>query len=137
MQQPCKKGAGNVFDPLKNLFYRCMRVNLWVLDHHNWWVEYPQSRKPKREWQNWTHQELMRLDCIEDRPRPNLLQEEEEEVDPHLPLQNTWEEQIQMIILWPASQVKVIGMQETPVGREKTGTSKIEFTHISFYGCEC
>ena len=26
------------------------------------------------------------------------------------PLQNTWEEQIQMIILWPASQVKVVGV---------------------------
>ena len=45
---------------------------------------------------------------VEDRPKPNLLQEEE--VDPHLPLQNAREEQIQTIILWPASQVKVVGV---------------------------
>ena len=40
----------------------------------------------------------MRLDRIDEKPKPNLVQEEEE-VDPHLPLQNVWEEQIQMIIL--------------------------------------
>ena len=45
---------------------------------------------------------------VEDRPKPNLLQEEE--VDPHLPLRNAREGQTQMIILWPASQVMVIGI---------------------------
>ena len=53
----------------------------------------------------------MRLDCVDDKSRPNLLQEEEEEeVVPHLPLQNIQEEQIQMIILQPVSQVKVAGI---------------------------
>ena len=71
----------------------------------------------------------MRLDHIDDRPKSDLLQEEEEEVDHHLPLQNAQEEQIQMIILLPASQVKVTGIG-TLAGREKTGTSKIEPTHM-------
>ena len=53
----------------------------------------------------------MWLDHVDDKSRPNLLQEEEEEeVVPHLPLQNIWEEQIQMIILQPVSQVKVAGV---------------------------
>ena len=30
------------FGPLNNLLYLYTWVNLWVLDHHNWWVEYPQ-----------------------------------------------------------------------------------------------
>ena len=34
-----------MFDLLKNLFYLCMRANLRVLNHCNWWVEYPQSRE--------------------------------------------------------------------------------------------
>ena len=72
-----------MFDLSKSLFYLCMRANLWVLDHRNWWVEYPQSQKPKREQQNRRCQELMRLDRIDDKLKPNLLQEEEE-VDPHL-----------------------------------------------------
>ena len=56
----------------------------------------------------------MRLDHVDDKPRPNLLQEEEEEeMGPHLPLQNIWEEQIQMIILQPVSQVKVAGIGDT------------------------
>ena len=60
-------------------------------------MEYPQSWKPRRERQNQRCQELMRLDRIGDRLKPNLLKEEE--VDPHLPPQNAQEEQIQMIIL--------------------------------------
>ena len=60
----------------------------------------------------------MWLDCIDDKPKLNLLQEEEEEVDPHLPLQNTWEEQIQTIILWPASQVKAAGVGDAGGQRE-------------------
>ena len=100
-----------MFDPSKNLFYLCMLVNLWVLDHHNWWVEYPHFQRPRREQQNRRHPESMWLDRIDDRPKPDLLQEEEEEeVGPHLPLQNAREEQIQMIILWPVSQVKVAGI---------------------------
>ena len=71
---------------------------------------------------------LMRLDCIDDRPKPDLLQEEEEGVGHHLPLQNTWEGQIPMIIQWPASPVKVAGVEDA-------GTSKIESTHISFHRC--
>ena len=59
----------------------------------------------------------MRLDCIDDRLKPNLLQEEEEE-DPHLPLQNVWEEQIQAITLQPVSQAKVAGIGDTGGQRE-------------------
>ena len=92
-------------------------MDLQVLDHCNWWVVYPQSQKPKREQQNWRCQGLMRLDHIDDRLKPNLLQEEEE-VDPHLPLQNAWEEQIQMIILWPASQVKAAGVGDASRQKE-------------------
>ena len=58
----------------------------------------------------------MQLDHIDDRPKPDLLQEEE--VDHHLPLQNAQEEQIQIIILWPASQVKVAGIGDTSGQRE-------------------
>ena len=58
----------------------------------------------------------MRLDRVDDKSRPNLLQEEEEVV-PHLPLQNVREEQIQMIILQPVSQVKVEGIGDA--GRQK------------------
>ena len=65
-------------------------------------MEYPQFLRLNREQQNRRHSESMRLDCIEYRPKPDLLQEGEEEVDHHLPLQNAWEEQIQMIILHPA-----------------------------------
>ena len=53
----------------------------------------------------------MRLDHVDDKPRPNLLQEEEE-VGPHLPLQNVQKEQIQTIILQPVSQVKVAGIAD-------------------------
>ena len=61
----------------------------------------------------------MRLDRVDDRPKPNLLQEEEEEeVGPHLPLQNVREEQIQMITLQPVSQVKVAGIGDTGRQRE-------------------
>ena len=109
-QQPGKKSVGNVFDLLKNLFYLCMRANPWVLNHCNWWVEYPQSQKLKREQcRTRDAKSLIRLDCIDNKLRPNLLQEEEE-VDPHLPHQNIREEQIQMIILWPASPVKLAGI---------------------------
>ena len=50
----------------------------------------------------------MQLDRADDKSRPNLLQEEE--VVPHHPLQNVWEEQILVIILQPVSQVKVAGI---------------------------
>ena len=63
----------------------------------------------------------MWLDHIDDKSRPNLLQEEEEEeaeVVPHLPLQNVWEEQIQMIILQPVSQVKVAGIGDASGWKE-------------------
>ena len=59
----------------------------------------------------------MRLDRVDDRPKPNLLQEEEE-VDPHLPLQNAREEQIHTIILRPVSQVKVAGVGDAGRQRE-------------------
>ena len=49
------------------------------------------------EWWNWRHLELMWLGCIDDKPKLDLLQEEEE-VGHHLPLQNAQEEQILMII---------------------------------------
>ena len=71
---------------------------------------------------------------VDDKSRPNLLQEEEEEVGPHLLLQSVWEEQIQMIILPPVSQAKVTGIGDAG---KKTGTGKIELAHISFYRCEC
>ena len=51
----------------------------------------------------------MWLDRVDEKSRPNLLKEEEEVV-PHLPLQNVQEEQIQTIILQPVSQVKVTGV---------------------------
>ena len=61
----------------------------------------------------------MWLDHVDDKSRPNLLQEEEEEeVVPHLPLQNIWEEQIQMIILQPVSQVKVAGIGDASGQKE-------------------
>ena len=114
-----KKGTGDVFDPLKNLLYLCTWANPWVLDHHNWWVEYPQFQRLRREWQNRRCPESMRLDRIDDRPKPDLLQEEEEEeVDHHLPLWIAREEQIQMIILWPASQVKATGIGDASGQRE-------------------
>ena len=62
----------------------------------------------------------MWLDHVDDRLKLNLLQEEEEEeeVDPHLPLQNVREEQIQMITLQPVSQVKVEGIGDAGRQRE-------------------
>ena len=65
----------------------------------------------------------MQLDCIDDRLKPNLLQEEEEEEeeeeeDPHLPLQNIQEEQIRMITLQPVSQVKAAGVGDAGGQRE-------------------
>ena len=61
----------------------------------------------------------MWLDRVDDRPKPNLLQEEEEEeVGPHLPLQNIREEQIQTITLQPVSQVKVAGIGDAGRQRE-------------------
>ena len=71
-----------------------------------------------RERQNRRHPESMQLDCIDDRPKPDLLQEVKEEVDHHLPLQNSQEEQIQMIILQPASPVKPTGIGDTGRQRE-------------------
>ena len=56
----------------------------------------------------------MWLGHVDDRPKLDLLQEEEEEeVGHHLPLQNAWEEQIQMIIQQSASPVKVTGVGDT------------------------
>ena len=61
----------------------------------------------------------MWLDCVDDRQKPNLLQEEEEEEeDPHLPLQNVLEEQIRMITLQPVSQVKATGIGDASRQRE-------------------
>ena len=60
----------------------------------------------------------MRLDHVDDKPKPNLLQEEEKEVGPHLPLQNIRGEQIQMITLQPVSQVKVTGIADASKQKE-------------------
>ena len=69
-----------MFDPLNNLFYLYTRANLRVLDCHNWWVEYPQCQRHRKEWQNRRCPESMWLDRVGDRPKLDLLQEEE--VDP-------------------------------------------------------
>ena len=60
----------------------------------------------------------MRPDCIDDRPKPDLIQEEEEGVDHHLPLQNAHEEQILMIIRWLVNPVKVAGIGDAGRQRE-------------------
>ena len=60
----------------------------------------------------------MWLGCIDDKLKPNLLQEEEEEVGPHLPLENIREEQIKTITLQPVSQVKVAGIGDASSQRE-------------------
>ena len=62
----------------------------------------------------------MWLDHADDKSKPNLLQEEEEEevVGPHLPLQSGQEEQIQMITLQPVSLVKATGIGDTSRQRE-------------------
>ena len=52
----------------------------------------------------------MRQGHADAKSKPNLLREEEEEVDPHLPLQNGQEEQTQMTTLRPVSLVKVAGI---------------------------
>ena len=79
----------------------------------------PPVPEARREWRNRRRPGSMRLHCVNDRPKPDLLQEEEEEeVGHHLPLQNAWEEQIQMIILWPVSQVKVTGIGDASGQRE-------------------
>ena len=118
-QQPCRQGAGNVFGPSNGLLYLYTRTNLRALDCHNWWVEYPQFQRPRRELWNRRCLESMQLDRVDNRPKPDLLQEEEEEVGHHLPLQNAWEEQIQMIIPRPVSLVKVAGIEDA--SRQKGG----------------
>ena len=60
----------------------------------------------------------MRLDHADHKSRPNLLQEEEEEVGPHLPLQSGQEEEIQTITLQPVSLVKAAGIGDTGGQRE-------------------
>ena len=62
----------------------------------------------------------MQLDHTDDKSRPNLLQEEEEEeeVGPHLPLQSSQEEQIQMITLQPVILVKAAGIGDAGGQRE-------------------
>ena len=46
MQERCRQCIW----PLEQLaFYLCMQMNLRVLDCHNWWVEYPQFQRPRRE----------------------------------------------------------------------------------------
>ena len=52
----------------------------------------------------------------DDKSKLNLLQEED--VGPHLPLQNGQEEQIQMTTLQPVSLVKVTGVGDTGKQRE-------------------
>ena len=92
-RQLCRKGAGNVFGPSNSLLYLYTRANLRALDRHNWWVEYPQFQRPRRELWNRRCLESMQLDHVDNRPKPDLLQEEEEEeVGHHLPLQNAREE---------------------------------------------
>ena len=90
------KAQATHFGPSSKLLYLYMRVNPLVLDHHNWWVEYPQFQRPRREWWNRRHLELMWLDRIDNRLKLDLLQEEG--VGHHLPLWNAREEQILMII---------------------------------------
>ena len=90
----------------------------------------PQFQRPRREQGNRRHPESMRLGHIDDRPKPDLLQEEEEEVDHHLPLQNAWEEQIQMIIWWPVSQVKVAGIGDA--GRQREDWLRQDWTYPYF-----
>ena len=65
------------------------------------------------EQQNQKHLGLMWLGCTGDKPKLDLLQEEEKEEDHHLPLQNALEEQILMIIQHPASLVKAAGIGDT------------------------
>ena len=60
----------------------------------------------------------MWLDHADDKSKPNLLQEEEEGVGPHLPLQRSQEEQIQMITLQPVSPVKATGIGDAGGQRE-------------------
>ena len=60
----------------------------------------------------------MQVDHTDDKSRPNLLQEEEEEVGPHLPLQSSQEEQIRMITLQPVSLVKAAGIGDAGGQRE-------------------
>ena len=59
----------------------------------------------------------MWLGHTDDKLKPNLLQEEEE-VGPHLPLQNGQEEQIWTITLQLVSLVKVAGIEDTGGQRE-------------------
>ena len=51
----------------------------------------------------------MWLGHVGDKPKLDLLQEEEEDDDPHLPHWNGLEEQILMIIQQPASLVEAAG----------------------------
>ena len=93
VQQPCRKGAGNGFGPSRNPFYLYTLMSPVVLDHHNWWVEHPQSQRLRRELWNRRCLGSTQLDHVDDRTKPDLLwEEEEEEVGHHLPLQNAWEE---------------------------------------------
>ena len=74
----------------------------------------------------------MWLDRVDNKPKPNLHQEEEEEeVGPHLPLQNVREEQIQMITLWPVSQVKVARIGN--VGEQKEDWHQQDWTCPYFF----
>ena len=66
VQQPCRKGAGNMFCPSRNLFYLYTLMNSVVLDHHNWWMEWPQ--RLRRKLRNRKCLGSTRLDCIDDRP---------------------------------------------------------------------
>ena len=62
----------------------------------------------------------MRQGHADDKSKPNLSLEEEEgeKVDPHLPLQNSPEGQIQMTTLQPVSLVKVAGIGDNGKQRE-------------------
>ena len=62
----------------------------------------------------------MQLDCVDDRPKPNLHQKEEEEEGwvPTFLSRTSWEEQIQMITLQPVSQVKVAGIGDAGEQKE-------------------
>ena len=54
----------------------------------------------------------MRLGYVDDKPKLDLPQEEEEEMGHHLPLWNAHEEQILMIIWYPVSPGRATGVED-------------------------
>ena len=111
--QPCRRDVGNVFDPWRNPFCQYTLMSPVHRDCHNWWVECPWYQRPRRGLWNRKCQESAWLDHIDDRPKLDLLQVEEGEGCPHLPLQNAQEEQIPMIIRWQTSLVMATGIRDS------------------------